>query len=301
MDFNLLSPFLDLDTEMPFIPYIKQEGGSSKRQRVETVSKKKGYKKAGTVYQKMKKSQFKRDVRAVLSAMAETKKAFHTSGNSLVMFNSGIDSTGDIMQLMPAIYPGATDGQRVGDQIRARSMNVRGYVKLNINSTSAIDNSTKLPTVICRLMVVSMKNKASFPDASASAAPLATLLQKGTTTVGFTGLLSDIYAPINTEAFTIHHDENFYLSQDFVGTYGASAPSSRETIDVKNTVKFFNVNVKCFNRVLRYDEDTGSGIYPTNFSPILLLGYAYLDGSAADTLSTNVGLQYDSRFTYEDA
>lgn len=273
-------------------------------------SSKKGYKASSTggkrkffpmkdgVQKKTKRSAFTRDVKAVLSALAENKQAFHTTGNSLVMFNSGIDAVGDMMQIVPAIAQGVGDSNRIGDQIRAKSLNIKGYVKLNLND---VPDSTKLPSVICRMMIVSLKTRPSYIDATASSAPLATLLKKGGTTVGFTGLLSDIYAPINTDVFTVHHDTNFYLNQTFVNAIGASVPSQYVPQDISGTVKFFNFQVKCKNRLLRYDEDVGSGLYPANFGPMLLLGYSYLDGSSPDTISTNVGLQYDCTLTYEDA
>lgn len=271
-----------------------------KRQRAEAKSKtsKSTYKTASKIIEKARKSEFTKNVKAVISAMTETKRAFHKSGDTMTMFNSGIDSNGDVLQVLPNIAQGTTDGQRVGEQIRAQSLNVRGYVKLNINST---DNSTKLPTVAVRLMCCAMKNRPCYTDAYYGGTQLATLLQKGTTTVGFTGVLSDLYAPINTEAFTVYHDEVIYLNQTYVAAIGASQPSSRVPIDAKETTKFFDFWIKCKNKKLLYDEDVGGGINPTNFGPFLCLGYVYLDGSSPDTLSTNVGMQYDSIFKYEDA
>lgn len=239
-----------------------------------------------------------RSIKEVVSSLTESKQAYTTSGNSLVMFNSGIDSVGDMVQILPYISQGTADNNRIGDQIRAQNLNVKGYIKLNINE---VNDSTKLPSVIARMMVVTMKTRPCFYDATGSPATLATLLKKGGTTVGFTGLLSDIYAPVNRDAFTVHYDKRFYLNQSYVNATGPSPPSTILSQDIRNTIKFFNLNVKCKNRLLKYDEDVGSGILPSNFGPFLVLGYAYADGSAADTLSTNLGLQFDSTFTYEDA
>lgn len=269
-----------------------------KRQRKGRQGDRATKKTASRILEKARKSEFTRNVKAIISSMTETKKAFHSSANTLTMFNSGIDSNGDILQVLPAISQGTGDGARVGDEVRAQSLRVQGYVKLNVN---AVDSSTKLPSVAVRLMCVSFKNRPCYSDASLAGSQLISLLQKGTTTTGFTGLLSDLYAPINTEGFTVHHDEVIYLNQTYIAAIGASQPSSRVPIDAKDTVKFIDFYVKCKNRKLHYDEDFGTGIYPTNFSPVMLLGYSYLDGSAADTVSTNVGFQYDTTFRYEDA
>jgi len=243
-------------------------------------------------------SRFIKAVQKIISSNQETKQAFHTTGPSLVYYNSGIDSSGDMTQILPAISQGLDANNRIGEQIRAKSLNVKGYIRLNVNDVA---ESTKLTNVIVRMMVVSLKVRSSFPDAQGSTAQLQSLLKKGGTTTGFSGVLSDIYAPINTDLWTVHHDKKFYLSQSFVNSIGASPPSTTVTHDISKTVKFFNFNVKCKNKVLKYDEDTASNIYPTNYAPMILLGYSYLDGSAPDVLSANVGLCYDSVLNYEDA
>lgn len=248
------------------------------------------------------RSNFVRSVKQIVSSLAETKQAYHNSGNSLTFFNSGIDNAGDMLQVIPNIAQSTADNGRIGDQIRSKNLNIRGYIKLNINAASGTaGDSTTLPNVIARLMVVSIKSRANYTDAAAGVGFLATLLKKGGTTVGFTGLLSDINAPINTDVFTVHADRKFYLNQSYVNAIGASVPSQYLAQDIKNTVKFFNINVKCKNRLLKYDEDVSSGLLPTNFGPMLLLGYSYLDGSSPDTLSTNLGLQYITTMNYEDA
>lgn len=245
---------------------------------------------------------FVRNVKQVVKSLTETKQAFHNSGNSLTFFNSGIDSAGDMLQVVPNIAQSVADNGRIGDQIRSQRLNIRGYLKLNINAASGTaGDSTTLPNVIARLMVVSIKSRSNYADASAGVGFLSTLLKKGGTTVGFTGLLSDINAPINRDVFTVHADRKFYLNQDYVNAIGASVPSQYLAQNIKNTVKFFNINVKCKNKLLKYDEDVAGGTQPTNFAPMLLLGYSYLDGSSPDTLSTNLGMQYITTLSYEDA
>lgn len=237
-------------------------------------------------------------VKSVVASLTEDKQAYTSSGNSLIKFNSGIDSTADIQPILPAIGQGVDTHQRVGETIIAKTLNIRGHIKLDINDVS---DSTKLPNVAVRMLIVSIKNRPSYDQATASAAPLATLLKKGGTTTGFTGTLSDLHAPINRDVFTVHHDKKYYLKQDYLNGIGASIPSQYVTSDVSKTVRFFNLNVKCKGRKLMYDEDVASDVYPVNFSPFLVLGYCYLDGSTPDVVDTKVGLAYDSVFTFEDA
>lgn len=252
----------------------------------------KGWKKA------YNKKAFTKNVKKIVQAMTETKKAFHASGDSLVKFNSGINSAGDMMQLFPNIAQGPDEGQRIGNLIRTHSLRVKGYLKLDINEDN---NVTKLPSVAVRMMIVSMKTRPCYFDATGTPGTLATLLEKGQATVGFTGLLTDLYAPINTDVFTVHHDETIYLNQSFINSVGASVPSQYLAQDVSQTVKFFDIPVKCKNKLIRYDVDVGGGLFPTNFGPFLLVGYSYLDGSSPDVVDTKLGLQYDTILTYEDA
>lgn len=232
-----------------------------------------------------------RDVKQIISSLTETKQAWYSTGDSLVKCNSGIDSTGDMFQVIPNITQSTADNGRIGDQVRAKSLNIKGFVKMDIGTPL---NGTAIPTVLCRMMVVSLKSKPNYTEASSSSAPLASLLKKGGVTTNFNGYLRDIYAPINTDLFTIHHDRKFYLRQDY--NNGAAGP-----MDISRTIKFFNLPVRCKNRLLKYDSAVSSGLLPTNFGPMILFGYTFLDGSAPDSVSTRLGIQYDTIFNYEDA
>lgn len=264
----------------------------SKPRRVRIARKK------ARVFRRATRPNLVRTIKQVVGSLSETKQAYYNSGNTLTMFNSSIDAVGDLQQIIPNIANGTEQNQRVGQTIRAKSLNVRGYIKLNVND---VNDSTKLPSVIARMMIVSMKTAPNFNEAQAQGAKLGTLLKKGGTTTTFGGLLSDINSPINTDVFTVHADRKFYLNQSYINATGVSPPSTVLAQDISKTVKFFNINVKCKNRILKYDEDVSSDLLPTNMGPFLLLGYSYLDGSAVDTISTNVGLQYISTLNYEDA
>lgn len=240
---------------------------------------------------------FVRKVKAIISSLTEDKQAYTTTSNTLIKFNSGIDSTADIQAIMPAIGKSVDDNGRIGDQIRGKRLTVTGHVKLDINDLA---DGTKLPNVAVRMMIVSIKNRPSYAEVTSNATPLATLLKKGGTTVGFTGLLSDLHAEINRDVFTVHHDRKFYLRQDYINAIGPSVPSQYIAQDVSKTVKFFKLSVPC-KKIMKYDEDVSSGSFPVNYCPFLIMGYTYLDGSAPDTLSQVVGLSYDSYFSYEDA
>lgn len=274
--------------------YVSSEGMTTYQGKKGTYSSVKKHRKrmAKKTNKKMAKV-----AKQVIASEAEPKRAYTSTGNSLIKFNSGIDSVGDLIQILPGIGQGSGESQRDGNRITARSFNIRGYLKLDIND---VDDSTKLPNVAARLMVVSMKVTPSYQDAQTLASKLGTLLKKGATTTAFAGNLQDLFAPINTDVFTVHYDKVHYLRQDYLNVIGATPPSQRVSADISKTVKFFNINVKCKNRKLLYDEDVGSDTLPVNFGPFLLLGYSYLDGSTPDIVDTKLGLCFDSTFTYLD-
>lgn len=244
-----------------------------------------------------KKINFKKAVRSVISENAETKHAYTSSGNALTYFNSGINSSGDMLQVLPNIASGTADNQRIGDQLKGQKLNISGYVRLNYNSENL--ESQPRSAVLCRMMVLSMKNRNGiYADAIGASANLSALLKKGGTTSNFSGNLSDINAKINTDFFTVHHDSKFYLTQSYL-VQPATAGLSTMSNDIKNAIKFFNIRIPC-KKLLKYDSTAASGLQPVNWAPFLVLGYSYLDGSTPDVVGTEVAMQYNSDFTYED-
>jgi len=244
-------------------------------------------------------SAFKKMVKSVISADVETKMAFHTSStSSLTLFNSGINSTGDYLRLVPLIANGTADNQKVGNQIKAQALSVQGY--LRATSIPNSNTSQSLPQMVVRVFCVSLKEKSAWNNITSSTTPLTTLLDKGGATTAWTGILSDIYAPVNRNVFTVHDDKLYYLTQNqMTGQVDATDPVI--ATNVREAIRFFKFNVKCKDRLIKYDSIIESGESPVNFNPFLLVGYAYLSGDAPDTISTNLGVHYNSVFKYEDA
>jgi len=182
-------------------------------------AKKKQYKKRKVNKSKDKtlSKVIKKEVKSAMSAQSESKQAFHSVGSPTpVYFNSGINSTSDYYRIMPNISKSVDESGRIGDQIRAQTLTVRGYVRLTPILSLGYINTTSLPSLMCRLFVLSLKNKSNWSDVITSASPLNNLLRKGSTTSAYTGVINDIYAPVNREIFTVHHDKVFYLNQNML-------------------------------------------------------------------------------------
>lgn len=231
---------------------------------------------------------FAKKVRAVLHKNVETKEAYANINN--VNFNSGINSAGDCQWLMPAISQGTADNARIGDQIRGQTLTIKGAITSSLSYTSGAASR-----IAVRMMVVTPKSYPQYDIAQAQSGTwMNTLLKKGGTTSAFVGNLQDLWAPINRDAITVYMDKVFYLNSPYVAT-------SVGGLSVANSVKFFSKTFKLRNKLIKYDSSIGSGVMLTSYAPILLLGYAHLDASSPDTVSTQVYLNADTIFKYEDA
>jgi len=233
---------------------------------------------------------FKKKVLAVLRAQVETKQGFIGQSDS---FNSGINVTGDAKKLVPSIGQGVGDYQRIGDSVTALSMTLKGAIVYN-PSTGAYGTYANSRLGV-RMMVVQPRQFANLGDVQASAATwMAFLLKKGGTTVGFTGILSDLWAPINVDGIIKYYDKVFYLDNPYqVSAVGAQ--------DMKGSTRMFRHTFKLRNKKLLFDASVDGGLNATNYAPVLLIGYAHMDGSAPDTVTTAIQLHYDVVFNYEDA
>lgn len=243
---------------------------------------------------KVKQSAFKKKVLQVIKSQAETKQAFLTQ--TPIDFNSGINSAGDALRIIPNITRGSADNNRIGDQIRAQKISIRAILQMLPQGVGQGDGVRK---IAARVMIVTPKGYPNWATASANATTwMPMLLKKGGTTTAFTGDISDLFAPGNTDAITFHYNKVHYFNQPSVIQQTAAGLVS---VDQSHLVKFLKINLRCRNRLVKYDDNTDSGLTPTNLGYFMIVGYAFVDGTAPDTLSTRVRLQYDAVFDYEDS
>lgn len=221
----------------------------------------------------------------------ESKQAYHERATA--SYNSTINSTGDCTRVLPTINQGVTDATRIGDQLRAQSLVVKGAIVYN-PSTGQYGTYANARIAV-RMMIVQPKQYSNLDDVQSYAgAWTALLLKKGAATSAFNGTLADLWAPINTDMITKYYDRVFYMDAPYQQTAVGSNLMGRST-------RLFSVSLKLRNKVLKYDNSVSGGGQPTNYAPVLIMGYTHLDGSAADTLTTALQLTYDTVFNYEDA
>lgn len=266
----------------------------AKRTKFSKKNKKSDKKSKGKLFKNLKK-----EIKSLIHKSTETKYAAVTNDpvDTIVKYNSGITTGGDLNLLIPPIAPGVGQQQRIGMKLRLQTCRVKGYVRLDY-SVLADAGSTKMPAVAVRVLAISIKRNTQFSSmVSNGAGILGELLRKGQTLTSFQGRLSDLFAEINTDQFTVHYDKVFYLNQDNL----SSLTNINNT--TKDAIKFFDFNVPCRNKELKYGEANSSdnGLNNISFNPVLTMGYTYLDGAGADVVATRVGMNYYSTVTYEDA
>lgn len=241
----------------------------------------------------------KKTIQTMISKNVEDKTAFFSTGTSLTYCNSGINAQGDCQQVIPAINSGSTEQHRIGDTIRGKTLVIRGYLQLQKDQTFG-DVANKRIGV--RLMVVGSKRVRDWTQFAGNFATGSQyLLQRGNQSLGFSGYINDLWTPVNREEYVVYYDKVHYLNQSYVATQvGSSSPTVAWSQDISKGIKFFTIRIPLRGKKLLYDSVSGTD-FPTNWSCGLCMGYAHLDGSAPDTISTAVGISYDSVMTYEDA
>lgn len=247
---------------------------------------------------------FAKKVNAVISKKAEDKQAMYTLG--VTQFNSGVNSTGDILRIVPTIDQGVGENQRIGDVINGKSIDVRGHFFINV--VPNISSTTSLPTSFpanCRLMIrafiCSVKKYGNYDDAVnniGSWTPY--FLKNGNTSQPLDGSIQSMYLPVNTDIITVHKEIKRYITVPVLTSTSSVVPPTNfliaQSYDPIGSVKFFSAKLSC-KKKMKYDDTNFS---PQNYAPFMVVSYAHLDGSSPDVLTTVVSANYVSTLNYED-
>lgn len=260
--------------------------------------KKKSYKK----YKPSKR--FIKNVQSIIKKDVETKNISYNY--SMTSFNSGVNSSGDVLRVLPSITIGTTNGARIGDQVKGQTLNIKGHFLINTIPIST--GSGVIPTgipansrLMIRAFVFTVKRFQNYDDAVSNVSSWSSqFLQNGSATQALDGTLQSMYLPVNKEVITVHKEIKKYITIESLNTITFGSPANQiamTNVGYKDSVKFFNINVKC-KRLMKYDSASFS---PQNYAPLFCISYAHLDGSSPDVLQTTINATYVSTFKYEDA
>lgn len=227
-----------------------------------------------------------KQVLKIIHRDVENKQAF--TNQTYVSYNSGINSIGDMVAILPNISQGTGDNARIGDQLRGQSITIKGA--LSIASPNILLDNCRIAV---RMFIVQPKLYGDYATVQGATGWLPLLLKKGASTSAFTGVMSDLWAPVNTDAITKYYDKTFYLTASYKDTAGTSV--------LGNSVKFFSKKLNLRNKLMKYDNGVNSGLTPTHYAPVIILGYVHMNNVSPDIVTTGVQMSFDSIFNYEDA
>lgn len=231
----------------------------------------------------------RKKIQTVIDENMEDKQAYKYIND--VNYNSGINATTDCNFILPNISNSTADNGRIGDQLKAKSFYIMGHIITNLTQNTYSQCRLGVRMIICQ-----PKNYGSQGLIQTGAPTwMAHLLKKGGSVSGFTGAVNDLYSPINSDAIIKYYDKVFYMQTPYVPGTNTGA------LNVSRMTRFFKIKLRVKRKLLKYDQDIDSGLTPSDYNPVLLLGYAHLDNSTPDTVTTQLNLSWTSIFNYQDA
>lgn len=246
---------------------------------------------------KAKAKVFNKKVLRVIHQQAENKIA-RTVNNGLSTSTISVPdaprTTGvDCFPIVPSI-PTSGTFSRIGEKIKARSLVVKGYYMYTPQVTV---NTTAFNHLALRIMIVSPKDVKDITSiTSNSNSWIQNLLQNGSTTQQFSNsVCASAYLPFNQERITKYYDKLHFLNNEYLfqNTAAGDAP-----LITKGLMKHFNIRIPMRNKTLLYDSNINSGLTPTNFNPVLMVGVVQMDGFS-NTVTAGK-LFYTSELQFED-
>jgi len=231
---------------------------------------------------------FVKKVNTIIRANAENKQAWLTY--PLASFNSAADSAADILQVMPVVAQGVTESQRIGDDIRAQKLTIKGHM------ISTLSGNLSYSRIGVRMLVCQPKFAPnSVLEGTQAGSWLPYVLRIGGGNIGLNGTIESLYAPVDTDVITCYHDKVYYISQPRL----LSDAGQQETY---NSTKFFNVSLKLRNKLLKYNGNFSGDNRPVAFAPVILFSYVMLDGTAPIAVAPLLmSMTFTSSLEFEDA
>lgn len=223
----------------------------------------------------------------MISGAAETKY----SGKNIwdnVGFNSSIGS-GDFYGILPAVTQGVGSFQRSGKSITPKGLRFKGIVAISSGEADSL-------SLECRLLVLSPKSAKSYyalNQGSTKNTFVNNMIDFGNgTKIAYDGTTPVHLMPVNTDLFRVHADKKIKLTS----SYGATADehSSHDPLRYAH----FDIKVKTPTKLI-YEDDIDTE-YPTNFAPIVCLGFCVPASNATYAVTTPVHAHAQADLYYDD-
>jgi len=239
------------------------------------------------ISKKKRNNNLVKTIQSIIHKDAETKQSFTSIANT--GYSGQINSATNVTFCLPNVGVGTSESERIGDHIRAQSLKVEGWITQSLSATYI--NASR---IVCRVFIVQPKLYTNRDEIISNApAWTAALLKRGSVETPFTGAIQDLTAPVNTDMITCYFDKLYSVSVPALVTASGA-------VDTAYSTKYFSKTFNLKNKLLKYNSSYAGGISPTNWSPVILMGYCFVNGSVATPETASVSMSFTSLLKYED-
>lgn len=231
-------------------------------------------------------------VKKLISVNAENKLAQPVSANNVEVSPYGYGLTPltgtliDITPVISGVIQGTAQGHRVGNVIKAKKLNFRGY--LNMSPTDLTYGTNKDP-VYLKMVIGRKKNCLDAP------VNFADLLQNGSTNLAPLNLPTDMVRPLNRDYYQIFKTKVFPLACSTASNQGGQAVPAPHKLTQK-----FSIDLTKHVNFIKFSDAVAT---PTNCAFFCWFLMSRWDGTAIGPLAAAipcVEIHYDCNLTYED-
>lgn len=191
------------------------------------------------------------------------------------------------------IPQGTADGQRVGDKIKVKSLNIKGFI--NLDSSFADNPIYRKNPMYVKMFVGRRVDTVNDPNTITGG--FSKFLAAGPVAAAPTNLPPDMYRYVNKELYRVYATRIFKI--------GVSAPSNvpNDSAQWNNDFKFsknFSISLNKHIDTVKYSD---GGNIPSNVGFYVWFLVCFANGSAINLVDNNTPLEwhYDVNCTYYDA
>lgn len=240
----------------------------------------------------------KRYIAKAIKKSAEKKSVSLDTG--LVSFNSAVNSSADMINIIPPVPQGLGDGDRIGDQVMGSHIDLNGHIQATINIARFTGSGEcRLAVRVFVLSAALSGNVGILGVINGNSAELhGNLLKKGDQCGPFAGDVQSLYLPINEACYKVYYDKVHLITvpwQRNAATVGITQQNT--SVDLSKSIKMLKIKIPC-KKMMQYQ--TAASNVPVNFAPFIYIGYSHVDGTAADVVDTKIQAQFVSTFNYTD-
>lgn len=235
----------------------------------------------------------------VMNRSEETKCQY--VANSLIKFNSAINSTGDLLNVIPSpISRGTASSQRIGNKIIPTRMIIEGHCFAAPDNSLGLQDAV-VPPIEVTMYLIRPKNLRTFTELTVSDT---NFLQTPTGSTNYDGSLTNSILPVDKTNYELIAKRRFVLAapaSSFANTGAAVTNAGMVAIPNGSTIaKRFKISFRPKGN-WEYNESDSTGNHPANQCYFMACGYTYLQNYAADTTSVKFQMQYNTTLYYKDS